>query len=314
MTFAVVVFSGAFLFIFIAGVLEVWLLTKYQTTGIFTRGFFKMAKLFRQFVWKWISNRHNQRDNNEIQERSNSDELEPSSSLCSSSDCIRCSRNLDILSTALTKLSYYTLNSDGNQANSRQEQLVHLVADVKKSLDKTKKDIDTLEENYSFDDNYASTSGSTSNTSNSLNIPVQNPLVFRMSSLRKNEFWSPNIFSNLNQLCENWRKIALECLHLYQSPLSETKSFWKVNSTIDGTWEIAQLIDQGRITNAAKFCPLTSQIIKNISHFISECYFGDASFSIVHPGTKIATHCGSTNCRIRCHIGEFFSSSLFKMI
>ena len=103
---------------------------------------------------------------------------------------------------------------------------------------------------------------------------------------------------------EKWRSIALEFIHLYQSPLEETQELWKSNFTLDGKWEIAQLVDQGRLTNASNFCPLTTSFLKGMPDFLSDCYFGDASFSVIHPGTKISTHCGSTNCRIRCHIGE----------
>lgn len=197
---------------------------------------------------------------------------------CHSLDCYRCSNNQGTLQTALTRLSYYAQDTRVVDSNADSQ---NISADIKKSLERLKHP-----DKYSGD------------------VFGSSPVVFKMSGLREDMLWSLNDFPALQLLEAQFRQVQTEFLNLYRSPLPETKCLWKVNSTDAGQWEIAQLFDQGRKTKAAELCPLTAEILKKIPYIISGNIFGDVSFSVVHPGTHIATHNGSTNCRIRCHLGE----------
>lgn len=217
---------------------------------------------------------------------------------CQSPDCYRCTNNRDLLQAAITKLSYYSL---GNDSSGAADNVQNLSKDIRKSLDRLKYPDEGVTADQSL------TSGSTKSKTSS-------PVVFKMSGLREQELWSQSDFPALQILDTYFNQIQIEFTNLYKSPLTETLCLWKTNSTSSGKWEIAQLIDQGRKTKAAEFCPLTMEALSKVPYFIRGNAFGDASFSVVHPGTHIATHCGSTNCRIRCHLGKFISRTVWKKV
>ncbi|XP_005106461.1 aspartate beta-hydroxylase domain-containing protein 2 [Aplysia californica] len=284
-------------------VLEMWLKGRRQS-GILTYWYAGFGNLWRYFTWcKDSKEEENTFESHSFRVKDN---RQDSTSLCTSPNCIRCSRNLEILSTALTRLSYYITKSPNTEVQgdqSAQNEYHSLVADIKKSLDYAKNREGKESVKSLIPDSVSEASDSSSVLKS---MPVESslrPLVLQLSGLREQEFWPHTEFSALIALRQAWKHIMLEFVHLYKSPFPETQRLWKTNATVDGTWEIAQLVDQGRTTKAAEFCPLTMDLLKQIPDFLSDCYFGDASFSIVHPGTSIATHCGSTNCRIRCHLG-----------
>ncbi|KAH9515134.1 Aspartate beta-hydroxylase domain-containing protein 2 [Bulinus truncatus] len=202
-------------------------------------------------------------------------------SICDSVNCVRCSRNHEILQKAITRLSYFCLTDC-----STQNDVECLSKDIEKSLfhlkNKTKR-------------------ACAKNVQNSTQ-QKSSPVVFKMSGLMEKEFWPFISFPALNILNNHFDSINSEFNKLYTEMLHD-KSVWKINITNNGRWEIAHLINQGCITKVARMCPTTFQVLKNIPYFLENNIFGDASFSVVYSGTHLATHCGSTNLRIRCHLG-----------
>ncbi|CAL1528518.1 unnamed protein product [Lymnaea stagnalis] len=199
---------------------------------------------------------------------------------CLSPECIRCSKNIEVLKTALTRLSYCAEND-----TSIKNDIENLSLDLRKSLNSLKSSKDVSQKIGT----------------EMKDIKISTPIVFKMSGLREEELWSENEFPALHILDYYFKDIYREFFNLYEnhkSPIS-----WKTNTTAAGKWEIAQLIDQGRVSKALDLCPKTSEALKKIPYFMEDNIFGGASFSVVHPGTDIATHCGSSNCRIRCHLG-----------
>ncbi|GFR88465.1 aspartate beta-hydroxylase domain-containing protein 2 [Elysia marginata] len=216
------------------------------------------------------------------------------SNVCESKHCVRCSKDKDILSDALTRLSFHASQifglSDNDVPISAKENAVEIVcADIRTSLKKLKGQGDKASSGE-FD-----AKGS--------NSEVSNPLVFKYSGIREQKIWHLDDFPGINLLEQNFTQIYLEFVHFYKSPLSETTQLWKRNHTSKGSWEIALLVDQGRRTKVSELCPLTMALIDQIPYFMRGNVFGNASFSVLHPDTEIAAHYGSTNCRIRCHLG-----------
>ncbi|KAI8782862.1 aspartate beta-hydroxylase domain-containing protein 2-like isoform X1 [Biomphalaria glabrata] len=199
--------------------------------------------------------------------------------ICDSINCIRCSRNHEILQLALTRLSYLS-ESDKYTKND----LKYLSKDIEKSLACIKEKEKGLP-SKKHDSSQHST-----------------PAVFQMFGLKDQELWSIKDFPALQILNQHLYDITCEFQHLYDHFLTD-ETVWKVNSTNKGRWEIAHLINQGHTTKVAEMCPVTYQILKKIPYFLDNNLFGDASYSVVHSGTDISTHCGSTNIRLRCHFG-----------
>lgn len=69
-----------------------------------------------------------------------------------------------------------------------------------------------------------------------------------------------------------------------------------------GDWKQFELFSRGMKTKNCKKAPFTCQLMEK---FIpaSTCKRGQVKFSVLHPETHVHSHCGPTNCRIRCHLG-----------
>ena len=221
------------------------------------------------------------------------------STVCESKECVRCSKNDEVLMNALTRLSYYSKDSKDNRSSdcatpisSKIDEISIVSSDIKTSMKTLKDQENTISPNHLV--------------AAEKNMDKSNPLVFKCSGIREQKLWSLDDFPALNLLEKNFTQIFLEFIHLYKSPLSETMQFWKTNQASKGMWEIVMLVDQGRRTKASELCPLTMKFIDQIPYFMKDNVFGNASFSVVHPDTEIAAHYGSTNCRIRCHLGNIF--------
>lgn len=200
---------------------------------------------------------------------------------CLSPECIRCSKNIEVLQTALTRLSYFAEND-----TSIKNDIENLSLDLRKSLSSLK----------------SSNKPSQKIGLEMKSTKISTPVVFKLSGLREEELWSENDFPALHILEHYFTDICRELSNLYENH-KNSASLWKTNLTEAGKWEMAQLIDQGRVGKALDYCPKTYEALKKIPYSIESNIFGDASFSVIHPGTNIATHCGSSNCRIRCHLG-----------
>ncbi|XP_013387364.2 aspartate beta-hydroxylase domain-containing protein 2 [Lingula anatina] len=79
---------------------------------------------------------------------------------------------------------------------------------------------------------------------------------------------------------------------------------WVCNTTPTGKWLVFHLVNQGtKLEDNCKKCPHTVSLLKALPSFMGCNLLGNASFSVVYPGTEIAEHFGPTNIRIRTHLG-----------
>ncbi|GFO34088.1 aspartate beta-hydroxylase domain-containing protein 2 [Plakobranchus ocellatus] len=217
--------------------------------------------------------------------------------VCESNTCIRCSKNKDILLEALTRLSYHASPSKAPDLKNHDSLGSPKVCDRDTVTSDIKMSLKLLKEKEQSKDPFESP------TRKSLTPGHTNPHVFKLSGIRENKFWSLDDFPALNVLEKCFTQIYLEFIHLYKSDLPETLAFWQRNQTDKGRWDILMLVEQGRTTKALEFCPKTMEVLDQIPYLMKGNLFGNAYFSVVHPGTHISAHHGSTNCRVRCHLG-----------
>lgn len=204
--------------------------------------------------------------------------------LCNSLECVRCVGGHSTLQMALTRLSYFA----DNDPSVKKYDVESLLLDLQKSLALIK----MKEENMEI------------NTLSSSNISSSTPVVFKMSGLREKTFWLKNNFPALQILDKYFHQIYSEFINVYNSSEKEIQCLWKTNSSASGKWSILHIFDQGKPTKVAELCPFTYDVLTKIPYFMNGNIFANAAFSVVHPNTLIEKHCGSTNCRIRCHLGK----------
>lgn len=215
---------------------------------------------------------------------------------CNMPNCIRCTKNVHILELAKHRLTAFSIpTSVPEKIYAELKNCVsNIMEDLQEALNDKVRSGDASNSNKLSDDTAVA-------------LTVSTPTVVFLRGLAEKAFFSETEFLGVDKLVDGFEKIYLEFLHLYQSPLPETKPLWIRNNTDSGSWEISHLVNQGRITKAGELCPLTMQILNQMSSFMNNNLFGNAAFSVVHPQTEIATHCGSTNFRIRSHLGTFYS-------
>lgn len=201
---------------------------------------------------------------------------------CKFPDCVRCRRHKDVLMRARTKLTYYDDDLKENSATY----LALLLKDVQSSYQKLTQDTNT-------------------DSSQSYDSSAQNPLIFRVRGIRAQPVWSIEEFPGLALLSENVEQIQKEFSELLKGFLQTDKesSHWKVNDTPSGRWAICHLVDQGVQTKAVTVCPATWSTVSKLPSVMTDNLFGNVAFSVLEPGTRVASHFGPTNIRIRCHLG-----------
>jgi Aspartyl/Asparaginyl beta-hydroxylase/Homocysteine S-methyltransferase len=72
-----------------------------------------------------------------------------------------------------------------------------------------------------------------------------------------------------------------------------------------GDWRATRFIAQGLWSDqSVAVYPKTTAILRRVigSRLVSNCGLGYTYFSVVQPGTRILSHCGPSNGRIRCHL------------
>lgn len=88
---------------------------------------------------------------------------------------------------------------------------------------------------------------------------------------------------------------------------------WRKNQETNGTnWFIYPLMMQG--TWLEENCgddPELMEIIHSLSSTMTDCCFGNIFFSMLPAKSKIETHRGPTNIRLRCHFGLEVSEDKF---
>jgi hypothetical protein len=139
--------------------------------------------------------------------------------------------------------------------------------------------------------------------SNSIN--VENELLFRMPGLSSRSIWTSNhwksnIAKDIQKLEENHTTIKLACLQVLKNA-----SMWqrKDDASSGGNWFIYPLLKNGLWCD--DYCNLESELMEIIHSLIStmhKCAFGNIYFSLLPPKTKIQSHRGPTNIRLKCHL------------
>eukprot|EP00794_Sanderia_malayensis_P014338 gene14338-15834_t len=136
---------------------------------------------------------------------------------------------------------------------------------------------------------------------NSRGCNQQSPTVFLMHDLNPAQpFHSVSSISSLSQLGED---ATLKVLREELEMAIDKDFLWSRNNVASGSWKLFHFVNQGVIVEEnCKICPRTAELILKIPEFMDKCSFGNALFSVLTPGTKIPSHTGSTNARLRCHV------------
>ena len=141
---------------------------------------------------------------------------------------------------------------------------------------------------------------------NSLNVTKrQQPNVLFIGLLVSCPWWEvsySSVLYNINEVMRsNYNDIFKEFHDIYTNLESH---HWKLNTSENGQWNVFHLYNQGRkIIENCSACPITATLVESLETFMKSCVFGNACFSVLYPGTKITSHCGPANIRLRCHLG-----------
>ncbi|ELU10550.1 hypothetical protein CAPTEDRAFT_44878, partial [Capitella teleta] len=189
---------------------------------------------------------------------------------CKSPDCVRCQKYLHVRQGARSKLQYYLRSKDSKPLTK-----VILALDDHVSPRK---------------------------------YTMQNPNVFYLPGISAKPWWNESevLFNeDLDLLRRNFNDIKREFQEALKVQSSEECSrYWSQNDTESGKWNIFCFYNQGsKMRDNCLLCPKTCKLIEQLPHFMQNCIFGNALFSVLHPGTSIEEHYGPSNLRIRCHLG-----------
>lgn len=263
-----------------------------------------------------------------LQKRSEKEKKKKEDDICSSLECIRCNRKLFVLREARRRLTLYILECGNTGLCRLQDSLstrFHYTS-VPDSQINTKEEDDKKKH-------------------------LRNPVVFQMDNLPSSPWWVNNNspdhhrhsngkadqgmeqFTRINQnlsnpimssikntnslnedieiLHKNFGVISEE-FHQMWNISGEVRGQWKTNATSQGQWSLFHLQNQGQwLEENAKYCPKTINILSTLPNLMTENVFGNVYFSVLYPGTDIAEHYGSTNIRIRCHLGLLVPSNCY---
>lgn len=127
--------------------------------------------------------------------------------------------------------------------------------------------------------------------------------LYNVDRLQSTPFWNKlqtTYKDDLVEIQKYWQIIRDEGLKL----LSEDGVFQNEAENLKetGDWKQLELFARGQKTKYCKLAPMTCKIIESFTA-ASTCRRGQVKFSVLHPNTHVLSHCGPTNCRIRCHLG-----------
>lgn len=127
--------------------------------------------------------------------------------------------------------------------------------------------------------------------------------LYNVDRLVSTPFWTKVQTTYKNDLMEiqkYWQIIRDEGLKL----LGEDGVFTNEAENLkeSGDWKQLELFARGQKTKYCKLAPMTCKIIASFTS-AATCKRGQVKFSVLHPNTHVYSHCGPTNCRIRCHLG-----------
>ena len=207
---------------------------------------------------------------------------------CTSPNCVRCNKYDSVRKEANIKLQQYAQITGTNGLDRLHDALTVLPTNPP-----------------SHDDPAALDSG------------APQPNVLNMPHISATPFWPNNHFLDIQQMIESnfqtilpdFQKVFAPLRHISRNGPSDPQSQimskgWLVNDTPTGCWAVFHLFNQGeKIIKNCNKVPATSKLVENIPGFMQGCVFGNASFSVLFPGTHITGHFGPCNVRIRCHLG-----------
>ena len=133
----------------------------------------------------------------------------------------------------------------------------------------------------------------------------QQPNILYVKALSAMPWWETehsNVLHNVSKcLRRGYKQITEEFYEAYENSVAYQ---WKQNTSDKGKWTVYHLYNQGKVVEEnCRQCPKTAELITSIPSFMKGCVFGNACFSVMHPGTNITKHCGPANVRLRCHLG-----------
>lgn len=105
---------------------------------------------------------------------------------------------------------------------------------------------------------------------------------------------------DLVEIQKYWQLIRDEGLKL----LSEDGLFANEAENLKdtGDWKQFELFARGAKSENCNLAPITCNLIERFTP-AATCKRGQVKFSVLHPNTHVFSHCGPTNCRVRCHLG-----------
>ncbi|CAO1353719.1 unnamed protein product [Diamesa serratosioi] len=127
--------------------------------------------------------------------------------------------------------------------------------------------------------------------------------LYNVIGLKSRPFWTKvetKYKDNLVDITKYWQLIRDEGLKLLnQDGMFENE---QENLRDVGDWKQFELFSRGMKTKNCKKAPFTCKLLEKFLP-ASTCKRGQVKFSVLHPETHVHSHCGPTNCRIRCHLG-----------
>ncbi|XP_077996222.1 aspartate beta-hydroxylase domain-containing protein 2-like [Glandiceps talaboti] len=135
-------------------------------------------------------------------------------------------------------------------------------------------------------------------------LTLQQPNILFLPGLYSDPWHNITRTRDVQVLIENYIGISNDFKNVYTEFQSGCKRGWLTNNVPSGEWHVFHLINQGvRIDDNCLKCPNTAAILGELEHIMDTNVFGNATFSVLQPGTHITEHYGPTNVRIRCHLG-----------
>lgn len=127
--------------------------------------------------------------------------------------------------------------------------------------------------------------------------------LYNVDHLKSTPFWTKvqtTYKDDLVEIQKYWQIIRDEGLKLLSKEGTFTNESENLKET--GDWKQFELYSKGAKTKNCHLAPMTCKVMEQFKA-ASTCKRGQVKFSVLHPNTHVYSHCGPTNCRVRCHLG-----------
>ena len=148
--------------------------------------------------------------------------------------------------------------------------------------------------------------------------PMQRPMHF-YPKLRSQPWWDASDFPWALKLMAHFQEIRDEVLKMRGVKSDGKKHEWdQVGSKHDagdrelvenGLWTELVLLNRDekvatQVARNRRLCPVTLRLLDSIPEAadMARRGVGESTFSALHGGAHLKPHCGSTNCRLTCHL------------